>query len=205
MNTNNDPILSLLLDGVTDPAEREIIISAQATFNSAGPNTLAGAMAIYQARLIKVVIQCAEKTMPSAAHQETLVALRKELEQLRQVSLPAVHEAKEEIVAINRSTRRLRMSIVSLFLLIALLVGAAAGGYGYHWYEQRLPLLAEELALIKKLNSQHIFFLKADDQEGKTGICIVSNRAHASLKRYEDKNGFIGFQAWWEEEQESAK
>jgi hypothetical protein len=200
MNTNNDPILSLLLDGVSEPAEREAIITAHTTFKTAGPDSLPGAMAVYQARLIQIVVKCTEKATPSAEHQETLAALLKEIQQLRKADLPVVEQAKEEIIATNRGTRRLRMSVVFFFMMLALLAGGGAGGYAVYRYEEPTVRVTEELALVKKLDAQHVFLVPADHKDGEIGIALVSDRAYTDVKKLPDHDGWSGFQAWWPEE-----
>jgi hypothetical protein len=194
MNIQNDPILNLLLDNVTEQQEREAIMTAHATFQEAGPTSLPGAIAIYISRLIRLVANLVAKLDPSANQTEKL---RGDIARLSERDLPQLLQVKEEIVQLNLNTRSLRMGAVIAWVLLALFVGCAGGGYATYLYSQPTPGEARAVELYHTMKSQGVYLVLAHHLDGQFGVAVTGEQAYTQAKKVNLENQNCGVEIWW--------
>jgi len=82
-------------------------------------------------RLVAVVVDVSAVVAPTSAHQQQLYAVRSDLARFQKDSLPILTKTKEEMVAVNLNTRRLRMRYVIFCISSAAILGAVAGDSRY--------------------------------------------------------------------------
>jgi hypothetical protein len=167
----NDATLQVLLRGVKDAAQRETIIAAHTTLHAGGASTLPGALAILLARLVDIVVGLAAAMVP-ANHDVAL--LREEIANMRAKDLPLITQAKEEIIRTSRSTRRLRMTYVYLWILLATALSAGASGFAVYYFTALTPQQQNWLSIGKHqgraLKQTEIDWLKVAKAMSRQGI-----------------------------------
>jgi hypothetical protein len=215
---NKDPNLEVLLKDVTNPAEREAIITAHTTLQAGGASTLPGALSILLTRLINIVVGMVAAVSPSAQHQKDVADLRKEVAAFRQKDLPMVEEAKETMVQTSLNIRRLRMTYIMVWILSAMVVAAVAAGYGVYHYTALTTQQQKWLAIGKQqgraLNQDEIILLKigdemhrhntdiilADPVQGAFGVKVVGKQQLYRPTYIQDGNQATGLQVYWKVE-----
>ena len=198
MNTQHDPTTAILLDGVDEPAEREAIIASQATLHADGATSLPGALGILIARLIKIVVNLVTK-------------------QLRQEFLPQFISTKEEMIATNRSTRRLRMTYVLLWILLGTVSGAGAGAYAAYHYFALTPQQKDWLAIGKhmgrsltqdevdwlnlgrKMTQHDTGLMLADPVPGTFGVVVAGKQPVLRAKFIQEGGQNMGVETRWQD------
>ena len=217
MNTQHDPTTAILLDGVDEPAEREAIIASQATLHADGATSLPGALGILIARLIKIVVNLVTRVSPSSNHEREVTALREDIKQLRQEFLPQFISTKEEMIATNRSTRRLRMTYVLLWILLGTVSGAGAGAYAAYHYFALTPQQKDWLAIGKhmgrsltqdevdwlnlgrKMTQHDTGLMLADPVPGTFGVVVAGKQPVLRAKFIQEGGQNMGVETRWQD------
>ena len=188
MPTKNDPTLAILLNGVSDPEQREAIIKAHSSLLAGGADSLPGCLGILLSRLVVMVVKVSEVVSPTAKQQQQVISLGEELTHLRKDDIPTIIKAKDAMVAANLNTRRLRMTYVFLWLALVAVFSALAGGYATYRFTAIIPNQIKWVSILKSMSQHHIGILPADPENGSFGI-IVGGRQPVNKAIFVKENG----------------
>lgn len=201
----NDPILALLLKTANDPTQREAIITAHSTLQAGGAKTLPGALSILVSRLIEIVAELALAISPREGHQQELEALNKRILALSREDFPKILEAKEDIIQCNLNTRRLRMAYVTLWILLAGLVGTGVGGYGVYYFTALTAEESEFLRVGKEMDRHHAGLTLADSQANTFGIVVGGTQPVLEAKFITENGQNVAVEIRWQAKESTTK
>jgi hypothetical protein len=201
MNPNNDPSLAVLLNGVTDPAQREAIITAYAALHSAGATTFPGALAVILARHTAIVVDAVNKVTPSGPLEKNLENVAEEFRVYREDVMPALADKWNTVVVAVNGIRKFRLGGVFSYILIALLVGYVGGFFsgGYAGYELFFPK-PTQLAKIETgtvLENQHITLYPEIRSDGSFLLTVAGDRPFTIKQDYSNADGVVGERILW--------
>ena len=201
MNPNNDPSLAVLLNGVTDPAQREAIITAYNALHSAGASTFPGALAVILARHTAIVVDAVNKVTPSGPLEKNLENVAEEFRVYREDVMPALADKWHAVVVAVNGIRKFRLGGIFSYILIASLIafvgGFFSGGYaGYRVYSPK-PKQQAEIETGTVLENQHITLYPEIRPDGSVVLTVVGDRPFTTKQDYSNADGVVGEQILW--------
>ena len=196
-NPENDPILELLLRGLHDGQQREALVQSYGQLKLSGPGGFSTAFLAVFGRLALVVAETGAKTVPVAEQHDAWLKLLGFFHLLEKEWLPELHRIIEETREAFRRIRRRRIGLTILAFLLALLLGAGLGAWGWSRHAELTADQVEWLHLRQVMLAQGIDMDATDDQPGTFGIIIGGNRPFGQGKLWKPDGVARGVEAHW--------
>jgi len=197
---NNDPILALLLKGVTDPAQREAIITAYSTLLGSGATTLPGALGILLARLVQIVAELTSKIEPAGALTTKMAELSEDFKSFREEGVPRLEKKWDEVIKASHRIRSFRLGAILAYVLMALVFGFLGGAYVTYYFVHPTPQQAAWITMGEALDAEHITLNGHVRTDGSFILSIDADRPFTAKHDDVNKQGVpLGESIIWPE------